>query len=401
MARRKLKMILRDELIICFATLSWDYLWLRHQEIMARFARAGNRVLFVEPLGIRMPKWEDRKKIFARLKNKRRAGARGIRQVMDNVWTLDPLVNPFQQIEFVHQRNVRALTNQMQNALKQLGGGEPIVWTFVPTPLARAVITNVKPKLVVYDCMDALTENPKGVFSFFAESEKILSRQADLVFVTSPALLERQRALNPHTYYIPHGVDFEKFANDGLPEPTALQNMPHPRLAFFGGIDERVDLEMLCSIAAKHPQWQIILLGIVRTEIAALKKFHNVHFLGHIAHDDLPAYLHHVDVFLLPYKRSGFSQYMNPAKLFECLAVGKPTVAVSVPIFQEYRDVLHVADDVNEYETLLTNVMAQGENEALIAKRRACARENTWAKRFAEINARMMESITRRKQASS
>ncbi len=403
----------RDELFVCFATLSWDFLWLRHQELMARFARAGNRVLFIEPIGIRMPQWQDRHRILARLQNRQRAGTRGIRPVMENVWVLDPIVNPFQQIGFAHRRNVRALTNQIQNAIQQVGGGdalsrkrfgfgterdnasrEPIVWTFVPTPLAREVIANLSPKLVIYDCMDALTENPKGVFSSFAESEKILSRDADIVFVTSPELLERQRALNPHTYYVPHGVAYEKFADVAPDEPRALKNIPHPRLAFFGGIDERVDIALLAQLAARHPAWQIVLLGIVRTDISALQKFPNVHFLGHIAHEALPNYLHHMDIFLLPYVQSNFSRYMNPAKLHECLAVGKPTVAIALPIFQEYRDVLSVASNANEYATLVERALAEKGNAEWIEKRRARARENTWERRFAEINSHIANRIS-------
>ena len=244
--------MLRDELIICFSTLSWDFLWLRHQELMTHFARAGNRILFVEPLGIRMPKWEDRKRILARLRNRQRAGARGIRQVMPNIWVVDPLVNPFQQIGIVHRRNVNALTAQLQNARREIGGGNPIVWTFVPTPLARAVIKNLEPKLLVYDCMDALTENPKGVFSDYADSERQLSREADVVFVTSHTLLERQRALNPRTYYVPHGVAYEKFADASYALPVEFENIPAPRLEFFGGIDERLDLDLLAQLDASR-----------------------------------------------------------------------------------------------------------------------------------------------------
>ena len=386
--------MLHAELLVCFATLSWDFLWLRHQELMARFARAGNRVLFIEPIGIRMPQWQDRQRILARLQNRQRAGARGIRQVMEHVWVLDPILNPFQQIGSVHRRNVRALTNQVQNAIQQLGGGEPLVWTFVPTPLAREVIANLTPKLVMYDCMDALTENPKGVMASFAESEKKLSREADIVFVTSPELLERQRALNPHTYYVPHGVAYEKFADVAPNEPRALQNIPRPRLAFFGGIDERVDIALLTQLAAQHPAWQIVLLGIVRTDISALQKLPNVHFLGHIAHDALPNYLHHMDIFLLPYVQSKFSRYMNPAKLHECLAVGKPTVAIALPIFQEYRDVLYVASNANEYAAVVERALAEKGNAELIEKRRACARENTWEKRFAEINSHIANRVS-------
>lgn len=225
--------MLQNELVVCFSTLSWDYLWLRHQELMARFAQAGHRVLFVEPIGIRMPGWQDRHRIVARVRNRQKAGTRGIRQVIKNLWVVDPLVNPFQQVSFVHKRNVAALSRQMADAISQVGGGQPIVWTFVPTPLAREVIETLDPKLLVYDCVDALTENPKGVFSSFAESERALSRRADVVVVTSPELFERQRALNPHTFYVPHGVEYDLFANSASPEPELLAKIGHPRLVFF------------------------------------------------------------------------------------------------------------------------------------------------------------------------
>lgn len=387
--------MLHNELIICFSTLSWDYLWLRPQEVMARFAANGNRVLFVEPLGIRIPKWEDRHRILSRLRNRTKAGTRGIRQVRENLWVVDPIVNPLQQINFIHQRNVNAVTAQLKTAIREVGGGTPIFWTFVPTPLARAVIANIPHKLVVYDCMDALTENPKGVLASFAESEKELSRQADVVFVTSHTLLERQKRLNPHTYYVPHGVQYENFANPHQPEPAALAPIPHPRLEFFGGMDERIDLPMLTRLAAKHPEWQFVMMGIVRTDVSALEKLPNAHFLGHIAHPELPAYLWHGDVFLLPYARIAFSEYINPAKLYECLAVGKPTVATSIPTFQEYRDTVHVAGTESEYEKLLCDAVREKTDAAMLEKRRAVARQNTWDIRFAQIN-RYLESALRR-----
>lgn len=379
--------IVQNELIVCLSTLSWDYLWLRHQEVMARFARDNNRVLFVEPLGIRMPKWEDRGRILARVRNRQRAGTRGARQVRENVWVVDPIVNPFQQVGFVHRRNVRAVTQQLEQAIQHVGGGKPIFWTFVPTPLARDVIANIAHKLVVYDCLDALTENPKGVFSFFAASEAEISRQADVVFVTSHALLRRQQSFNPRTYYVPHGVEYEKFADDTLSEPAALEPIAHPRLTFFGGIDERVDIGLVARLAAHHPEWQIVLLGIVRTDLAALEKHPNVHFLGQIAHDDLPAYLLASDVLLLPYARIPFSEYINPAKLHECFASGKPVVATALPAFQEYGGLMRVATTADEYEALVGDALREGVDPGAVERRRVRARENTWDVRFGEINA--------------
>lgn len=386
---------LDDKLIICFSIVSWDALWLRPQEFMARFGRAGNRVLYVDPIGIRMPTWRDRGRILERLLNRRRAGARGIRLVRPNVWVVDPLINPFQQIDFVHRQNVNALTRQIEQAIAEIGGGKPIIWTYVPTPLGRDVLSRVPHRLVVYDCMDALTENPKGVFGSFAESEKSVSHSADIVFVSSRTLLERQRALNPRTYYVPHGVDYEKFAVVSEPEPEELKTIPHPRLMFFGNIDERLDIKLLERLAIHHPVWQIVLMGLERMDISTLRKYANVHFLGQISHDALSSYLHFGDVFLLPYVQNSYSYYINPAKLHECLAVGKPTVAMSLPVFDEYRDVLRVAATADEYENLVRDALGESMDPDWVERRRARARENTWNARFQEINARLDELTSR------
>lgn len=385
--------MLRRELIVCFSTVSWDYLWQRHHHVMSRFAHAGNRVLYVEPLGVRMVQWRDARRIAARLQNRRRAGKRGVRQVLPNVWVMDPLVNPLQEIEFVHQRNANALTRRVQNAVAQLGGGEPILWTYVPTRLAYDVIARLANKLVVYECVDAMTENVKGVFASFAESEQKLLRRADLVIVTSRALLERQLPFNAATYYVPHGVEYELFANDSLAEPSALAAIPHPRLVFFGTIDERIDFELITRLAARHPDWQIIFMGIVTTDVSALQKFSNLHFLGHVAHAALPAHLRHADVLLMPYRLSVYAQYMNPAKLFECLAAGKPLVARALPVFQEFRAVVDVASDAIEFERLVQRAVEHGADAENIARRRACARANTWDARFAEINAHVETAL--------
>jgi glycosyltransferase involved in cell wall biosynthesis len=385
--------MIRDRVLVCFSTISWDYLWQRHQEFMSRFARAGNRVLFVEPIGIRMPKWEDRARILARLRNRTRAGARGVRPVMENVWALDPLVNPLQQFDWIHRRNVAALTAQLQNALAQVGGEKVLAWTYAPTPLAREVIARLRPQLVIYDCVDAYSENPKGVFAWYAESERALVREADLVLTTSPQLHAQHQPANPHTYYLPAGVHYDQFAEDTLPEPAALQNIPPPRLVFFGGIDERVDLDALTRVARSHPEWQLVLLGVVRTNVAALARMPNVHFLGQIAHDALPAFLHHADALLLPYVRTVFSHYIQPAKLFECLATGKPIVASGLPLFDAYRDMLYVASNGETYADWIEKALTEKKDAPEMAKRRACARANTWDVRFQELNRLLEERL--------
>jgi hypothetical protein len=103
--------------------------------------------------------------------------------------------------------------------------------------------------------------------------------------------------------------------------------------------------------------------------------------------------LHHSDVFLLPYTSSAFSQYINPAKLYECLAVGKPTVATALPALQEYAKVIRIAANAAAFEQHTQDALSEGTNPIEISKRRACARANTWDVRFTEINSRIADRL--------
>lgn len=379
-------------LLVCLASMSWDFMWQRHQELMSRFARAGYRVVFVEPIGIRMPGWQDRQRIVNRLKHRRAAGARGVREKMPNVWIVDPLVIPFQNVGVVHRRNADMLVRALQNAIEQVGGGTPIIWTYVPTPLALEVIARLPHRLLVYDCVDALTLNPKGVFKSYAACEQELARKADLVITTSPRLYARERPWNPHTYLITHGVEYDEFANPPPDTPAGLEPLPAPRLIFFGGIDERIDLELLDRLAAHHPEWSILLLGLVRTDVATLRRRPNVHFVGLVPHAALPGYLHHADVLLLPYRRIAFTEYIYPAKLFECLAVGKPIVATPVPALLAFDRVLTIAHSHDEFERAVDEAVREGSDPLKVAERQAVARANAWSARFEEIVQRMADA---------
>jgi glycosyltransferase involved in cell wall biosynthesis len=138
------------------------------------------------------------------------------------------------------------------------------------------------------------------------------------------------------------------------------------------------------------------MMGMVRTDISRLQRMSNVRVLGHMAHDDLPAYLHYSDVLLLPYRVNTFSQYINPAKLFECLASGKPIIATNLPIFEDYRRVVDVAVSDEMFESLVVEGLKEERESTRREERRACARVNTWEARFAEINA-LVEGVTGRK----
>src|SRR5947209_17220507 len=73
--------------IILISSIDWDFNWQGHQEIASRLARAGNRVLYVENMGVRSPGLHDVGRVARRFSHW--AGSAfdgGVRQVSPNLY---------------------------------------------------------------------------------------------------------------------------------------------------------------------------------------------------------------------------------------------------------------------------------------------------------------------------
>lgn len=385
-------MRLQGEDILCLSTISWDFLWQRHQELMSRLARDGSQVLYVEPLGIRAPGLQDLSRVGQRLWRRLLAGRRGVRRVRDGVYVHDPVIFPFHGSEVNDRLNAVLVSRVLKRIMLSLGFTKPIVWTYLPTSLAMQVIERIDHKFLVYDCVDALALNPKGVVGSYAESEQQLVQKADLVFVTSQRLYTERVHLNPDTCYVPAGVDVDHFL-DVEQVPDELSEIQPPRIGFFGGIDERLDLGLLECIATSQPRWSIVMIGPVRTDVAPLRQRPNVYFLGQKRYEDLPAYLAGLDVLVIPYLVNEFTSYIYPAKLHECLATGKPTVATALPELISFQDVITVAHDQGAFVRGVARGLEE-DDVSLHTRRVETARENSWEARYRRITREIQGRLT-------
>src|SRR6186713_2758610 len=169
--------------ILCISTIDWDFIWQGHQEIMSRLAADGHRVLFVENTGVRAPRVSDLGRLRHRLRNWWK-GTKGCREERPNLFVLSPLVLPLPYSRVAGWINRQLLMRTLSRWMRATGFSRPIVWTFMPTPLARAVIAAIDPSLTIYYCIDDLASSSPEARRI-AASEQQLFRDADLVFVTS------------------------------------------------------------------------------------------------------------------------------------------------------------------------------------------------------------------------
>jgi UDP-galactopyranose mutase len=153
------------------------------------------------------------------------------------------------------------------------------------------------------------------------------------VFTGGQSLYEAKRHLHPQVYPFPSSVDVAHFARARQPQrdPADQAGIPHPRIGFFGVIDERFDIDLVRDVAALRPDWHFVLLGpVVKIDRRALPQGPNLHYLGAKNYPDLPSYLSGWDVAVLPFARNESTRFISPTKTPEYLAAGCPVVSTSI-----------------------------------------------------------------------
>jgi UDP-galactopyranose mutase len=227
-----------------------------------------------------------------------------------------------------------------------------VLWYY--TPMALAFTDHLRPEAIVYDCMDELSAFAGAPAELKAREAELL-RRARLVFTGGQSLYEVKRHAHPNVHAFPSSVDVDHFAKARrvTPDPEDQAPIPHPRLGFFGVIDERMDLDLLSGIAVARPDWQLVMLGpVVKIDAASLPRHRNIHYLGSKSYQELPQYIAGWDVALLPFARNEATRYISPTKTPEYMAAGKPVVSTSIrDVVRPYglQGLVRIADTVDAF----------------------------------------------------
>ena len=340
--------------LVCFAHLHWDFVWQRPQHLMTRFAQHG-RVFYVEEAF-----YHNDDLIEPHLEVKERQNG------------LKVLVVHLPQRLRANEAGAEQAQFEVLSSYFDANGIEKyIFWYYTPMALGKSRF--FKPLLTVYDCMDEL-----AAFKFappeLKKREQDLFQLADLVFTGGHTLYEAKREQHPDAHPFPSSIDKAHFgqARQEMAEPADQAGIAHPRVGFFGVVDERLDIELLGELAMNHPEWQFVIIGpVVKIDPATLPRTSNIHYLGGKDYQELPAYLRGWDVATLLFADNESTRFISPTKTPEYLAAGRPVV--STPI----RDVVRPYGELN-----LVQIAANAQDfGAAIAKALTQTQDADWRQR--------------------
>ncbi|HEX8030580.1 MAG TPA: ElyC/SanA/YdcF family protein [Vicinamibacterales bacterium] len=374
--------------IICLSSIDWDHIWQGHQEIMSTLAADGHRVLFVENTGVRAPTLGqgDLQRVRKRVMTWWRA-TKGFREERKNLFIYSPLLLPFPYSRVARWINGYFMFRALRRWSEVIGFHRPIVWSFLPTPLALDLINAVDPRLTIYYCIDDLARSSHGARKIVASEEKLF-KSADLVFVTSEKLRQRASGFRPDVHLFPFGVSFERFErvrNLAAPPPADVASLPKPIVGYVGGLHQWVDQQLVVETARRMPDVSFVLVGPEQTDISLLKTVPNIHLLGQRSHDEVPAYVNAFDVALIPYRLAEYTANVYPTKLNEYMVMGKPVVATDLPEIRRFNQthgtIVRIASAADAFVAEIKSALNDRSADAH-AQRIAVAQENSWRSRL-------------------
>ncbi len=345
--------------LICFSHLRWNFVYQRPQHLLSRFSNC-TRVFFIE------------EPIFHNEADKLH-----ISKTPENVYVVIPhLQHGCSQEEIINKQK-----QMLNNLISVMEIDNYFSWYY--TPMALPFTEHLKPKMVVYDCMDELSAF-KFAPAALKEKEQELLGKADVVFTGGYSIYEAKKSKHQNIFPFPSSIDKKHFASARIinDDPVDQAQIPHPRFGFYGVIDERFDIEMIEQAAKARPEWQFILIGpIVKIDQETLPRFANIHYLGGKEYRELPSYLSGWDVAIIPFAINESTKFISPTKTPEYLAAGKPVISTPIAdVISPYAEnkLVNIAANAKQFIKHGDAILKQGTTKKWLTSVDAFLAGNSW-----------------------
>lgn len=367
-------------MIVYYPPVEWQGLFQRPQHLAVHLARQCSSFFYVQPAGLRNPALRD----MARLRNlffvRRDAQGRSVAGSNLHVKRLPFL--PFHGLAAVEKYNSLVFSCFFRSKAAACPG-KRILWTGAPAPFLRHAVRAARPDLLVFDWMDdyALFRHlPRAV----VEMQDWLVKRADLVFASSGRLFQRAVALRGEygVSLAPNGVDLDHWASASFPRHGGRQPWPpgRPVVGYFGTISHWMDAGLVEQVARLLPGCTFVFVG-PRDDAGRMDRVFCLDNCLHIpasSYEKLPGIAGGFDLCWLPFREDSAVQAVNPVKIYEYLAMGKPVVSIPLPDIMQFSKVVAFARGAASFAAAISRALANAGNSHAVTQRVDAVRPYSW-----------------------
>nr|WP_320193804.1 glycosyltransferase [uncultured Desulfobacter sp.] len=346
-----------------------------------RYIGSRYRTLWINTVGMRTPKLT-KTDIYKAVHKIRRMFSRTAKhpspqKFPDKLTVIQPLMLPFQNISCLRYFNKVSVQRAIQRFMRTQQSYKHLIY-LITAPNGEDYAGLLDESKIVYYCVDDFSEWPGHDKQLIIEMEKSLISKSDLFFATADTLFTKLKKYGKPVFSFSHGVDVELFSN--LPDRNHhwLDNIPRPIVGYFGLFDDRSDQKLLADTAKNHPDVSFVITGNVVTDVTLLEKEPNVYFTGPVPYQSLPAIVAGWDICMLPYKMNALTESINPLKLKEYIATGKPVISTPLPEVVSLSQWIHIHSGQDEWRKAITQILSGKELTGNCEERRQFIHEHSW-----------------------
>ena len=307
-------------------------------------------------------------------------------KINDKTWCLNVFIpDVFKVVRrgklwFSDALNNKKILNEINFAIEFLGIEDNIF--LLQNPLVAFIVNKIKHSKFVFDAIDNWLYHPQMKNKNIIENGyKYIESNADLITTVSYDLT-KFFSRNKNVCWIPNGVDVVYFSQAIKSEQTNV-------IGYVGKIQEKLDFNLVEECLMAFPNYKFVFLGPVYSQKKRIKllnkKYNNIIFKGDIHFEKLPQEMKNFDITIIPHTINDFTNSMNPLKLYEYLASGKPVVSTKVAGSQSISEYVYLANNTTEFISILRKLMLTINNLSPDNIVNSIPKECEWSNRTASM----------------
>ena len=323
-------------------------------------------VTWVNTIGMRPPRLDSVtiKRGMEKIQGWFRQGSDSVTQdtIPPNLSLVDAKMWPWMTHEWDRWLNGWLLSKQLFDASRN----STIVTTI---PIVADLVGRLPAKRWIYYCVDDFSAWPGLDQDVMRTMEQRLLKHADRVIAVSETLREKILQERKQCDLLTHGVHLQHW-NGAVPAYDWLRHgIDGPVYLFWGVIDQRMDVSWLSALNDRMDCGNIVLVGPEQNPARELGALSRLKRIGAVSYEELPSMAAAADVLIMPYEDSEVTRAMQPLKMKEYLATGKPVVARMLPSIEEWDDCADLVSDSQSFATAVLTSQPRNTNPSQTSNR--------------------------------
>ncbi len=313
-----------------------------------------------------------------------------ITKYSQNIFLFTPIYFiPFRRFKFIANLNsvinifLLKLFAELISFLRQIK--KKIFWIFDPNLIFIYKFFGNK-YFLLYDCVDFFATGDKKQVDETKRNERLLCKKANLVVANSRVLKNHLLKYTKSVKLVPQGFRISDFLREK--RKIIKLDLKKPVIGFVGGINARLDFDLLLPLVKDNPNWNFVVWGPVQG-----KKPRTFLSLPNVTHGssknkkEIPGLINQFNIGIIPYDASqDFNKYCYPMKLFEYFYEGKPVISTPIEELKRFPKFVKIGNAAKEWEKHIKALLSKPWPEKYKKEQKKLARENVWEKKVDAIN---------------